>query len=68
MGERYRLLGGYRGGGDMRIGSLVSYPNCTTLGMIIKQGNKKDWLILWTYEEGCGSYEVNETELVVICE
>ena len=25
MGEGHRLLGGYRGGGDMRVGSLVQW-------------------------------------------
>ncbi len=25
MGERHRLLGDYRGGGDMRVGSLVMW-------------------------------------------
>ena len=35
MGERYRLLGGYRGGSDMRVGSLVKGRNIDWIGVVV---------------------------------
>ena len=35
MGERYRLLGGYRGGSDMRVGSLVKGRNIGWIGVVV---------------------------------
>ena len=35
MGERHRLLGGYRGGSDMRVGSLVKGKHVGWIGVVV---------------------------------
>ena len=36
MGKRYRLLGDYRGGSDMRVGDLVKGKNRGWIGVIVE--------------------------------
>ena len=35
MGERHRLLGDYRGGSDMRVGSLVKGRHSKCIGIVV---------------------------------
>ena len=44
MGEGHRLLGDYRGGGDMRVGSLVKHIEYEYIGVVIQQGVSR-WLV-----------------------
>lgn len=64
MGERYRLLGGYRGGSDMRVGTLVSFVYYDDLGVIVEPYNHLCWVVHFVNgdRELCWT-----TELEVIC-
>ena len=70
MGERYRLLGGYRGGSDMRVGSLVKvrYRGSRTakIGVITSIGSPNPIAqMLWTNgEKGA----IHTKWLEVVCE
>ena len=70
MGERYRLLDGYRGGSDMRVGSLVKHIEWEYMGVAIQQGvscgtwQSDRWLIHYqNHLRWC-----SECELEVLCE
>ena len=68
MGERHRLLGDYRGGGDMRVGSLVKRIEFDSIGVVTQQGVSTcdKWLIHFINLEG---YRwCTECELEVLCE
>ena len=69
MGERHRLLGGYRGGGDMRIGSLVRHIEYEFFGIAIQEhgdGYGVNWLVVQIDDSICNWY--SECELEVLCE
>ena len=68
MGERHRLLGDYRGGCDMRVGSLVRHIEWEYIGVVIQQGVSTcdKWLI--HYYKGKAPYRwCTECELEVLC-
>ena len=72
MGERYRLLGGYRGGSDMRVGSLVKHIEWDYIGVVLQQGvscgtwQSDRWLI--HYDNGVVKQRwCSECELEVLC-
>ena len=69
MGEGYRLLGGYRGGGDMRVGTLVKHIEYEYIGVVISQGVAycDRWLV--HYDNGVVRDRwCSECELEVLCE
>ena len=68
MGEGYRLLGGYRGGSDMRVGSLVKHTEWEYIGVVLQQGlsTSDRWLI--HYDNGVVKLRwCSECELEVLC-
>ncbi len=64
MGEGHRLLGYIRGGGDMRVGSLVKHIEYGFIGIITKH-HCKDWLVVWT--DNVWNGYCSECELEVLC-
>ena len=69
MGEGHRLLGDYRGGGDMRVGSLVKNKEYGYIGIITEEypiTSHGRYLVRWAdfdvydYWSAC--------ELEVLCE
>jgi hypothetical protein len=66
MGEGRRLLGNFRGGGNMRVGTLIKRIEFGDMGVITLQGLYSDlWLIHFINVEG---YRwCSECELEVLC-
>ena len=68
MGEGHRLLGDYRGGGNMRVGTLIKRIEFGYIGVVTQQGVSScdRWLIHFINMEG---YRwCSECELEVLCE
>lgn len=78
MGERHRLLGDYRGGGAMRVGSLVKFGHdwCddTHIGVVVGYWTHDDFeeehtLVHWIIGKHVGDTDaIIESDLEVICE
>ena len=69
MGEGYRLLGGYRGGGNMRVGSLVKHIEYEYIGVVLQQSvsTSDRWLV--HYDNGVVRDRwCSACELEVLCE
>ena len=69
MGEGHRLLGYIRGGGNMRVGSLVKHIEWECIGVAIQQGVSTcdKWLVY--YDNGVvRDCWCSECELEVLCE
>ena len=67
MGERHRLLGGYRGGSDMRVGSLVKNKVYGYVGVVTYVYFLHDsYLIRWADFDVYDYYSACELE--VLCE
>ena len=68
MGERHRLLGGYRGGSDMRLGTLVKHIEWEYIGVVIETSVilKDTCLVRWI---GDSVNDFADADcLVVLCE
>ncbi len=68
MGEGHRLLGDYRGGSDMRVGSLVKNIEYGYIGVITDVNSCfcSTYLIRWA---DCDVYDYwSACELEVLCE
>ena len=68
MGEGHRLLGNFRGGSDMRVGTLIKRIEFGHIGVVTQQASSTSdrWLVHFINVEGyrwCG-----ESELEVLCE
>ena len=78
MGEGHRLLGGYRGGSDMRVGSLVQYSHewCddTHIGVVTGYwfhdvSEEEHTLVHWIVGKYMGDTDaILVSDLDVICE
>ena len=69
MGERYRLLGGYRGGSDMRLGSLVRHIEHEFFAIVIDEHGDGYGLNFHVIRiDNTISNWYSECELEVICE
>ena len=67
MGERYRLLGDYRGGSDMRVGSLVKNKEYDYVGVVTYIDLMQDsYLVRWVDIDVYDYYSACELE--VLCE
>ena len=70
MGEGYRLLGSYRGGSDMRLGTLVKHIEMGFIGVVTKQDEHSSdgdrWLIQWC--DHIRLWWCSRCELEVLCE
>ena len=70
MGEGHRLLGNFRGGGNMRVGTLVKHIKYEYIGVVISQGGGRfcdRWLV--HYDSGVVQDRwCSECELEVLCE
>ncbi len=66
MGERHRLLGGYRGGSDMRVGSLVRHIEHEFFAIATQWYHDNTWLVVRIDNAICNWY--SECELEVLCE
>ena len=67
MGEGHRLLGNFRGGGNMRVGTLIKRRWNGYIGVVTQQGVSScdRWLIHFINMEG---YRwCSEGELEVLC-
>ena len=66
MGERHRLLGNHRTGGDMRVGSLVKNKEHGYIGVITDDYGHGRYLVRWA------DFDVYDwwsaCELEVLCE
>ena len=68
MGERHRLLGNHRTGGDMRVGSLVKHIEWEYIGVVIQQGisTSDRWCV--HFRDGVvRDRRCSECELEVLC-
>jgi hypothetical protein len=69
MGEGHRVLGDYRGGSDMRLGSLVKHIEFEYTGVVTKQDkssfNGDRWLVQWC--DHVRLWWCSACELEVIC-
>ena len=70
MGKRYRLLGDYRAGSDMRVGSLVKHIEWGYIGVAIQQGVSTcdKWLVHYDNGYVLQTRWCTECELEVLCE
>ena len=74
MGERHRLLGGYRGGSDMRVGSLVKFVGSNHVGVVVGYwshdvSEEEHTLVYWIIGKYVGDTDaIIESDLEVLCE
>ena len=67
MGEGHRVLGDYRGGSDMRVGSLVKHIEYGFIGVLTNhQANSPNWFVVWN--DNVWNCWCVRCELEVICE
>ena len=66
MGERHRLLGNHRTGGDMRVGSLVRHIEHDFFAIATQWHHDNIWLVVRIDNTISNWY--SECELEVLCE
>ena len=74
MGEGHRLLGDYRGGSDMRVGSLVKFVGSNHVGVVVGYwlhdvSEEEHLLVRWIIGKFTGDTDaIPVLDLEVLCE
>ncbi len=67
MGEGHRLLGSFRGGGNMRVGTLVKWVANGDLGIVTEVLPRSNCKVYWAIDNEYVIHDSRSYVLEVVC-